>query len=380
MATATERNQTRHREEADEAVLPLLARANLYRLRGQWNEAIAVCTEALRVAPQSPTAHSLLGDIYEAQGKIDDAVQWFGMAVDLDDTNAADRVKLERVLSIKRAQMEASATVPQAAPTLPASKEKTLDRTIEWFDRSFPPGRSDSIVRLILFVAVGIAGIIACSAAFVYFTIRRENPPTTSTNTVTSYTPPGGMPVNPAVVVVPTPLPRIAATPSNRVERGNTTAASPIPTITPSALPTTDPRVLADTIARTLGNTVSVQGIQATGGVIQVSLQMETQVVDEPADRTRERVLRAAAAAAHAAAIVEPTAQKTILTVTLVSGITAFRGEATIASVRQYNAPLVPSSDLPKLFTSIQWGVSLTTQDNVPPTSPTPDTSATTTR
>ncbi len=87
----------------DEAGLPrevyaLLAQANLLRMRGCWEEAVSNCMAALRMAPDSPSAQSLLGDIYENQGRFDDAIQWYRMALDANPESPADRLKLDRLL------------------------------------------------------------------------------------------------------------------------------------------------------------------------------------------------------------------------------------------------------------------------------------------
>ena len=75
---------------------PLLARANLARIRSQWNEAVESCVRVLRVHPGNADAHSLLGDIHRDQGLIDDAIQWYRMAADLSPTGP-DVEKLRRL-------------------------------------------------------------------------------------------------------------------------------------------------------------------------------------------------------------------------------------------------------------------------------------------
>src|SRR5579875_2831472 len=79
----------------------LLAQANLLRMRGCWPEAIEKCMAALKLAPEHPSAQSLLGDIYENQGSLDDAIQWYRMALDVQPDSPADKVKLERLLERK---------------------------------------------------------------------------------------------------------------------------------------------------------------------------------------------------------------------------------------------------------------------------------------
>ncbi len=73
----------------------LLAQANLLRIRGCWEESVECCMAALRLAPESSTAQSLLGDIYENQGQYDDAAQWYRMALDVNPNSPADQMKLQ---------------------------------------------------------------------------------------------------------------------------------------------------------------------------------------------------------------------------------------------------------------------------------------------
>ncbi|MBC7526838.1 MAG: tetratricopeptide repeat protein [Chthonomonadaceae bacterium] len=73
-----------------------LTHANLSRMRKQWEEAIEDCVLVLQKQPGNATAHSLLGDIYAEQGKIDDAIQWYRMAIELKP-NASDGMKLHRL-------------------------------------------------------------------------------------------------------------------------------------------------------------------------------------------------------------------------------------------------------------------------------------------
>jgi hypothetical protein len=79
----------------------MLAQANLLRMRGRWPEAIEKCMAALRLSPEHPSAQSLLGDIYENQGRLDDAIQWYRMALDVQPDSPADRIKLAHLLERK---------------------------------------------------------------------------------------------------------------------------------------------------------------------------------------------------------------------------------------------------------------------------------------
>jgi len=76
---------------------PMLARANLLRMRARWEEAVDQCVEVLRADARNPTAHSLLGDIYQDQGRLEDARHWYQLALELNPNSEADRAKLARV-------------------------------------------------------------------------------------------------------------------------------------------------------------------------------------------------------------------------------------------------------------------------------------------
>jgi hypothetical protein len=79
----------------------LLAVANLLRMRGQWVEAIERCTEALRLCPESAAAHSLIADIYENQGRLDKAIHWYQLALELAPESLADKAKLARARELQ---------------------------------------------------------------------------------------------------------------------------------------------------------------------------------------------------------------------------------------------------------------------------------------
>ncbi|MCS6950065.1 MAG: tetratricopeptide repeat protein [Armatimonadota bacterium] len=84
-------------EEAERLVNPRLAQANLLRLRGQWDEAIRACAEVLRQFPSNVHAHALMGDIYRDQGNLEEAAQWYKLALDLAPDSVVDRQRLEQV-------------------------------------------------------------------------------------------------------------------------------------------------------------------------------------------------------------------------------------------------------------------------------------------
>jgi hypothetical protein len=83
----------------------MLAHANLLRMRGRWEDAAAQCAEVLRRQPSSASAHSLLGDIYENQGRLEDAIHWYQLALEICPGSVADRAKLSRALELQRARL-----------------------------------------------------------------------------------------------------------------------------------------------------------------------------------------------------------------------------------------------------------------------------------
>lgn len=102
----------------------LLAQANLLRIRGSWEESVERCMAALRLAPESSTAQSLLGDIYENQGRYDDAAQWYRMALDVNPNSPADQMKLELLQRLRLQRSAGDVDVMTAALPDPLPKGK----------------------------------------------------------------------------------------------------------------------------------------------------------------------------------------------------------------------------------------------------------------
>jgi Tetratricopeptide repeat len=76
-------------------------------MRGRWDEAVQQCAEALQRQPANASAHSLLGDIYENRGRLEDAIHWYQLALELSPTSAADRSKLARARELLEARRKA---------------------------------------------------------------------------------------------------------------------------------------------------------------------------------------------------------------------------------------------------------------------------------
>jgi len=84
-------------EGSDTVVYPELARANLLRMRGDYKAAEDQCLSILRRFPNNATANVLLGDICTEKGDLEQAMQWYEMALDLTPESQAAQHKLEQV-------------------------------------------------------------------------------------------------------------------------------------------------------------------------------------------------------------------------------------------------------------------------------------------
>jgi hypothetical protein len=82
---------------SDSIVYPEIARANLLRLKGSLDEAEKVCLAVLKRYPNNPAAHVMMGDLSFEAGKLENAKQWYEMALDLTPGDEGIRRKLKAV-------------------------------------------------------------------------------------------------------------------------------------------------------------------------------------------------------------------------------------------------------------------------------------------
>jgi hypothetical protein len=111
-------------EGSDREVYPELARANLLRMQGNYEEAIDVCRRILGRFPSNETVHALLGDIYADQGKFEDAIQWYELLVELAPSNAHYMAKLHNLRAMYAAQV--APPPPVAEPEMKPAKPKAF--------------------------------------------------------------------------------------------------------------------------------------------------------------------------------------------------------------------------------------------------------------
>lgn len=86
-----------HLEGSDAVIYPELARANLLRMRGDYDRAEEVCRSILRRFPNSATATALIGDICVEKGALHDAARWYELALDIVPGSESETKKLARV-------------------------------------------------------------------------------------------------------------------------------------------------------------------------------------------------------------------------------------------------------------------------------------------
>lgn len=95
--------------------------ANLSRMRGDYHAATAQCLSLLKRKPDQLDAHTLLGDINAEQGDLEQAAQWYELALDLNRDSITDQKKLQ-VTRERMKEREAAATAQSLG--LPSGQQK----------------------------------------------------------------------------------------------------------------------------------------------------------------------------------------------------------------------------------------------------------------
>lgn len=338
------------RNNADAAIAPLLARANLLKQRGQWEESVAVCAEAIRRTPDSSAAHALLGDIYLAQGKNRDALHWYRMALDRDPRQSGLVEKHDRLLAEQRAvatggfsathlgganktlipgelrssenrtaRLPVNAT-PVLAPRTPgrSTNRITVERTLDWIDRLFPQTGNPGIPRA-LFVFTGIlTALVLAVGVFLFFAFRKGDVQDEQGNVLSEVRPVNNIP---ALNIPPTLAPA--------------TAGTVPPTVTPSAPSSPRAVTLLETLSSLNNGEVTVTAAQSDPGRGQAQLEIAlAPQPGEPVQATRQRILQTSAKISQAAFSALPTLQRFSVRVLL-------RGNGSTGSADAVNANLV---------------------------------------
>ena len=103
---------------AEEQVGGLLERAYRLIAAEDLSGAVAVCEEALRLLPESTSAHSLLGQVFALQGEREKAVAEYEKVLKINPGSIADRVKLDELRDAGRVRKTpaASSNAKYSAP------------------------------------------------------------------------------------------------------------------------------------------------------------------------------------------------------------------------------------------------------------------------
>jgi len=159
----------------------VLAQANLFRVRGNWDDAVERCMAAMKIDPDNVSVLSLLGDIYENQGKLTEAMQWYRLALDKNPESPADQMKLKSTLTM----MEHIAVAQ--APELLAAKAASWSDAQEAVER--PLSFNQNVLNITLRVAAyGLAAAFAIVVGYALTTSapRGHRSPTSSNRDLNS--------------------------------------------------------------------------------------------------------------------------------------------------------------------------------------------------
>jgi hypothetical protein len=278
-------------EPADPREESLLAEANLLRIRGRWPEAEAKCVDVMRISPKSVHAHSLLGDIYREQGRLDEAAQWYQMALDLDPNSGADLAKLAAVekqrAKLAKQSARTGTTKPQRHMTGVTGTQSLV-------------GLSPAAFFKLVWAMVAIFAVVV--TALLLWVKRGPTQPPVPTGTLpgTATRPPTPETITGTLPSRdrggrPAPPPAAAARDTARGAQNGPPSAEPRNAATPSGSATSPDATLAAAIARQAG-----LGAQAQVGPITINSQgrhatlvLNERVAPEMSDpaRMREAVL-----------------------------------------------------------------------------------------
>lgn len=130
----------------EDEINALLSRANLARVRGNLAEAETICNTAIELDPTSADAQSLLGDLFLAQEKHDEALHCYSLATELKPGNASFREKRDKAVQTRHSRLIA-AQQAQVQTTKPAPSAPVVEKK---------PARP----RWLIAMLVGVGGVV----------------------------------------------------------------------------------------------------------------------------------------------------------------------------------------------------------------------------
>ncbi len=108
----------------EEEINALLSRANLARVRGNLEEAQDICRTVLELSPTAADAHSLLGDLFAAQEKHDEALHCYSVASELRPQNALLREKRDKAIQARHSRLLVSQQQQAPKPAILETEPK----------------------------------------------------------------------------------------------------------------------------------------------------------------------------------------------------------------------------------------------------------------
>lgn len=111
--------------DAEAAVYPELAKANLARMRGDYKQAEDQLLAILKRYPNNPSANEMLGDLAAERDDWQHAVQWYELALEIVPTSASIARKIKDARA-KTQQKDAQVTTTQLGLPDPTSRTPLL--------------------------------------------------------------------------------------------------------------------------------------------------------------------------------------------------------------------------------------------------------------
>jgi|GEM_PF-7004616 len=349
-------------EVGEEKVHALLAEANLFRLRKNWTGAVARCTEALKLAPNSASAHSLLGDICRDEGRFQDAIEWYKLALGLDGTRKKDRDKLDALID----------KVYGASQPPVRSKEGKMSRATDSKAATPATAKFSKLQYSNIFVLVGIFFLVALLfGGLLYLLVYRPRTANVHFNPrdviLTHPSPSSPEPSaistaengKPPQAKYEESLPKLPGDNQNKI-------SGPQPT--PALELSEDLYLREKKLAETLKGMFSQAG--GSGSLLGVELDPRTRSLEiefslpasDNAESARAALLETAYYLARAAALEEPAASVITLRGAMkfpagegVDDIPAFIGDADGAQLRKTPEGAITSQEAENFFSNIWW-------------------------
>jgi tetratricopeptide (TPR) repeat protein len=141
----------------EEEIGALLSRANLARVRGNLAEAQTICQSALELSPTSADAHSLLGDLFAAQEKHDEALHCYSVAADLRPQSVPLREKRDKAILARHSRLLSS---QQQQAQVPAPAKALTEKAAAVKEPASDSESGKRRPRWLVAVLVGVGGIV----------------------------------------------------------------------------------------------------------------------------------------------------------------------------------------------------------------------------